>query len=193
MKSDIDDMHYYLVESVKQLKPKDIVNFQNTEEWVSYFLPKTTKVFGRAFLKEIFDSENDRLLVLMGHLYLENILVEIIKHKFKNIDKLEKSGITNSFYKKVKLLESQNYLSEDIVTDIIFINEIRNKFVHNLKYTLDEIDIFRFFHMTRFRDYLEIKNKKARMAFNKLLIKLTFMYLLFKLSKKHRFIHLMNV
>ena len=57
MNSDIDDMHYYLVESVKQLKPKDIVNFQNTEKWVSYFLPKKTKVFGRAFLKEIFNSE----------------------------------------------------------------------------------------------------------------------------------------
>lgn len=193
MNHEIDDMFYYIVESVKKTKPKEIIEFEKRENIVLNFLPKKTKVFGRAFLKEVFSIDNDRLLILIGHLYLENILIEIIKKKFKNIDKLEESGIINSFYKKVRLLESQNYLGEDIVNDLLFINEIRNKFVHNLKYHINQIDMFKFYHMKRFKGYIEMKNKKALIAFNRLVIKQTFMYLLFKFTKKYRFIHLMDV
>lgn len=193
MKRDVQEIFDAVVGAVKMFKPKEIIKFEQGQDNTVNLLPKKTKILGRAFLKEIFSTKDNRLLILVGHLYLENFLIEIIKHKFKNYEELEKSKIIDGFYKKVKLLESQGYLTEDIVNDLLMINGIRNKFVHNLNYQINRIDVFKFYHLKIYKNYLNIKNKEALKSFNRLIIKQVFFWSLIKLTQRYRFIHLMNV
>ena len=51
----------------------------NYIQLLKQFSPNRTKIMGRAILKDIIETEDHRLLILLSHMYFENFIEEIIK------------------------------------------------------------------------------------------------------------------
>lgn len=70
-----------------------------------------------------------RIKVLLFHLYIEYFLDKLIKQSLFNPEKMN----SQSFYQKVKLLEALGVVKNVELADALYkINNVRNKFVHNL-------------------------------------------------------------
>ena len=101
--------------------------------FLKQFLPQKTKVMSRAFLKDIIDTKETRLLILIAHLYLENFLDEIIKNRVKR-----PNNILNFRYLSAKLniIYSFGILDEQLYKEILFFNTLRNKYSHDLTFDI---------------------------------------------------------
>ena len=77
-------------------------------------------------------------IVLKGHLVVEYMLDSIIKEKFKNPNKI----LSYSFYRKLEILHSLGFLPDYLFKNIETLNKIRNKYAHDLKYSLDINELF---------------------------------------------------
>lgn len=103
-------MHQFLRPfAEKKVKQERFIDAENAFELIfSKMYPKKTKILFIAFRKDTFIHKDCRLLMIIGHLYLEIFINKIIEKHFKNIESLEKHGLINTFYKKVKLLETSS-------------------------------------------------------------------------------------
>jgi|SRR3989344_497691 len=108
-------------------------------------------IFGehlKLFFTEIRCIDNMTLLVLRSHLALEYMLNEIIRHYFKNSEKIFDIDSVIGFENKLKIVEATEILddfkekkrsfsgSEDLLYNLRKINEIRNRYAHTF-YTED--------------------------------------------------------
>ncbi len=90
----------------------------------------------------IFKKDAGELIfVLRAHLFIEEILESIIKSKlpkYKAI--LEKPGL--QFFDKLRLVRAMDVLPKGIFASINALNELRNKFAHNIDYkaAVEDID-----------------------------------------------------
>ncbi len=166
---------------LKVLKEKYI------EKIEEILLPKNTIIFSTMFSKKIFSTESTRELIITSHLFLENMIEEIIK---KEIPK-PKNIIKYSYYNKLIVLHSLSLISDELFKDMKLINEIRNKYAHNLKYSIAEFDIKKFSYLKNFK-ILDFKRKKDIEKYNHILLSLCIEWTHEKLSKNHECIYLMN-
>ncbi|MBI3639713.1 MAG: hypothetical protein HY223_05290 [Thaumarchaeota archaeon] len=74
-------------------------------------------------------SGEPRASVLITQLYMEQLLNGIILKKFPKPNKLVKK----TFNDKIDLVESLNYLPDDLIHDIKKVKDIRNLFAHKIK------------------------------------------------------------
>ncbi|MHB8545691.1 MAG: hypothetical protein ACYDAJ_02870 [Nitrosotalea sp.] len=70
-----------------------------------------------------------RSAVLITHLYMEYLLDWILRNKISNPDKILKR---TKFYSKLKLIESFQILSDEIMHELWIVNEVRNQFAHEI-------------------------------------------------------------
>ncbi|PIZ96614.1 MAG: hypothetical protein COX80_00860 [Candidatus Magasanikbacteria bacterium CG_4_10_14_0_2_um_filter_33_14] len=75
-------------------------------------------------------------IILKTHLFIENLINEIIEASFVNSKKVIKTNFSN----KINLLESVGFDST-FIEKIKYINYLRNKFSHNYKYILNQKEI----------------------------------------------------
>ncbi len=100
---------------------------------------KETEKFNK---KHILPSKEILTLVLKAHLFVEYLIDEIIKASFSNPNKILNK---RKFSDKVNLLEAigiEDSKSEyRLLRKIRALNDIRNKFAHNLNYKLNPEDL----------------------------------------------------
>jgi hypothetical protein len=80
------------------------------------------------------DSANMMATVLVGHLYVERSLELLLKESLIDVDVLAKARF--SFLQKVAVLESMGLLLPASLIYLKSLNELRNKFAHNLDYVI---------------------------------------------------------
>lgn len=92
-------------------------------------------------ISSIFKKDADELIfVLRAHLFIEGILESIIKSKLpKHKAILGKPGL--QFFDKLRLISAMDILPEGIFASINALNELRNKFAHNIDYKAKVEDI----------------------------------------------------
>jgi hypothetical protein len=142
--------------------------------------------FGANLIKMLNDEDNVISLVLKSHLYIENFLDHIIKKKFQKHELI----LDNSylFHKKLKIIMSKNYLTENLYITIELINTIRNKYVHNLKYNIANFDFSQFPYCEDIYLSLKTKNIDVKKEAHIFVLKHIIFNLLINLTKKHPYI-----
>lgn len=84
------------------------------------------------------DQSKELVLILRAHLILETYLDDFIVNFFKKGDLILKKM---SFYQKITIIEATGEVDINLLATINKMNEIRNKFAHNLKYQITSDDI----------------------------------------------------
>ena len=176
-----------LLLTLSTAKTKDLPNLFNLlDNLIISALPKKSKTLSRNFIKTIFSVNEDRLLILLSHLYLEKCIEEIIINKFKRPKKI----LTNSFKKKVDIIYSLGELDENIYHKIILINRIRNKYVHNLDYHYKIENFVEFSDIKKVLDFIQNKHIQSRPLILRYLLKIELFIVVLDLYGKHRFLYL---
>lgn len=89
-------------------------------------------------IKQLFDKiDSDELLLLKGHLFIEEFLTRRLEMEF---GKETLKALDLSFYKKTVLVGGITNLSKQtrLISTILKINFLRNKFAHELDVTLQK-------------------------------------------------------
>lgn len=81
--------------------------------------------------RHLKNQKDPTILILKSHLYIENILDQILKEVLPNPKKL----LDKKFSEKIDIFEALN-ISPNITEKLRTLNKIRNKFSHNLDYNL---------------------------------------------------------
>ena len=191
---DSDKFLNITLKELSKLKQKEYANVNITiKKTVGKSFPKNSTILGRNFLKEVTIEDNPRLLVIKGHLFLELYINEILNRNVKNFDKLEKYGILNTFFKKIRYLESQEILDNLETSHLLTLNSLRNKFAHDVYQSLDRFDIHDFEYIKmNFSSSFKTKIKKNKIELNRIILKNLFLWFVFRLTKKFRFLHLLD-
>jgi uncharacterized protein YutE (UPF0331/DUF86 family) len=131
----------------------------------SGFLPKSSNLLINNFIYDILTlRSNLRNLVILSHLYFENIIDGLIEKNFKNPQAFDNFN----FYNKIKVLESQKVLDDDIMKYLLFVNNIRNKFAHNLDYDIPDSQLMdiQFFSLVCNRFNYKIRKYRMKRNYN---------------------------
>lgn len=150
--------------------------------------PQTSKIRSQNLKKKLF-SKNDFLYsVIISHLYIERLLNEIlIKEVPHDIDK----G-SNSFYKKISIIQKLRHLDYDLCEDIILINNIRNKYAHELNYDIRNFDIYKFIIINIEKIQTKVHHPKNRRILNELLFKLAIIEIQYQMCKNKDYLFLID-
>lgn len=95
-------------------------------------------LFDLATFHNHLDQEAEIEVVIRGHLYLEHVLIEMIKETLSKpqLVKLERV----SFLTKLELCAANQLVDEKFFGAIRFVNTIRNRVAHDLTYELTPTD-----------------------------------------------------
>lgn len=191
----IDSIFNSMFRIYEKFKLKDFKDLCEKQiEFSERVLPKRTKVLGTQFIKDFRLERDERLLIIKSHLYLELFINEILNNEVKNFQQLEKLGIINTFYKKVKYLESQELIEAKESNTLLVINSIRNKFAHNIYYSLKQFDLLDFDFIKQEHSYLgTLRVGTYKHNVNKQIIKDILLWLIVRLNKRYRYLHLIDV
>ncbi len=153
---------------------KKLVDGRGMYEMISFMIPAKTKALNKRYIKDLFEIQDTRTLILILHLYWEHIINAIIKEEFKHYNEI----IDFRFYQKLKILKASNILDNELFGDLICLNEIRNKFVHKLNYDASLIDMSKFSKLKDIYKKKKYKQKNNQRRYNHLLLMAYGQYLL---------------
>ncbi len=105
-------------------------------------------------------NDSNIAVILKTHLYIENLLDEIITCLIPKSKKI----INFRFSAKVDLIESFNICTDDIILRIREVNKIRNGFAHDLNKELVFADLKCFINGIKIRENISNTNKFKRGA-----------------------------
>jgi leucyl-tRNA synthetase len=130
----------------------------STDEGFEHFLNHVKSEFdnnGIALFDQLQDelaSEgNERVIVLLIHLYCETFLNAILVKNKVNLEKLTNFEQNWNFTRKREILWSMDFINEKVNNDLKLINSIRNNLTHKLQ--PDRIKIQN--QIKQFEDYVE--------------------------------------
>jgi len=188
----VSDFLNLILPSLQKVKKADSSTLEtNLEKLINSFYPKNSITLFTNFYKKIFTTTDNITLILLGHLYIERLLNEIL-HKSCSIQANELKKL-NTFYKKVIFLNAESKLDNDFVKDILLINNLRNCLAHELNYKLSDFDVWEFSALKSYkRDNFEPKNNAAKEVFIRLILKIYFYKVYQGLAEKFRFLILLN-
>ncbi len=182
-----------LLNNLTLCKKSDYIKLEKTiMNLADEFFPKNSKSLGQNLSKKALTASNDLDLILVGHLYIERLLNDLLDHVLKGFKSLEKT-IFSSFYKKAIYVKYEKLVSVKSVDDILVFNQLRNKFAHNLNYDLADFDVFKFSYAKPYADKIKPKRKNDKRVCNRLIIRASLLYFLFNLTKENEVLFLSDL
>ncbi|MEY8847313.1 hypothetical protein AB9K26_00735 [Psychroserpens sp. XS_ASV72] len=181
------------IEDLGLKKQKDYAEFEKLLiSIIDSISPKKSISLGSNLTKKIFEYDNELNIVLVGHLYLEKYLNEILDKNLKSFETLEKRGILNSFYKKVTYLKAEKITPNELLDNITVYNKMRNKFAHHLNYDISEFNVFEFSYLKKYESDFNVKRKKEKRILHRILVRLITYHIMVMLTRNHSYLHLLN-
>ncbi len=178
--------------ALKDISIKEYSTLETNLLTIAGLLPKKSKSLSMNFLKKIFSTNDNIILILLGHLYIERLLNEIII-KVDSLAQSRGNDKLNTFYKKIIFLKKEKIIEDNIADDIIIMNVLRNCFAHELNYQLLNFDPWILSKLKKYqREDVEPKNKKNKEVFIRIILKMYFFNILKHLSSEFRFLHLIK-
>ncbi len=156
--------------------------------FLKQFLPNKTKIMGRAFLKDVIEIEDHRLLILISHLYFENFIEEIIKNRLNYSSRT----LNLSFYQKLEFLYTSEIIDDFYYSELRFINNLRNSYAHNLCFDVLDYDFNKSPELKSLKILKKYRSKRAKRKLYNFIIRIYLTYILFALSHDFREIYLLD-
>jgi len=145
-------------------------------------LPKCSVFLINKFIKNLLlQPYNMRNLVITTRLYFENIIDELIKIKFSHPEAI----IDFNFYKKVKIIQAGNILKKDIIEYLLFVNNIRNKYAHNIDYEISDSKFKEIGYFKNVINRVPYKYKKYKIGRNRFMFVIRTIWILFEIIDQH--------
>jgi hypothetical protein len=135
---------------------------------------------GGKFLKAIWEERDTGTLVIKSNLFIENFVNEIIQKKFRYHELIKDFSLND----KLKIMQSKNYLGENLYSDLILLNRLRNKFAHNLFFKMADFDVSGFYYCAEAND-IKCVDLKVKEAVNTFILRNVLMMILSRLTQKH--------
>ncbi len=182
-----------LFDTSKKINKREYPKLENMLLNVTKLQPKKSKMLSTNFIKKMFLTNDNITLILLGHLYIERLLNEIITINFNYSTTNNKNSKINTFYKKIAYLKNKGVIAKNVADDIIIINELRNCFAHKLNYQLSNFDLWRLSELKKYSRECHVpKNKKLKEVYNRVILKIYFFNLIINLPKEFRYLYLLN-
>src|SRR5438552_6569192 len=152
------------------------------------FSPKKSRGLTTNLIKDVNSVNEPRLLVLIGHLYFDYILGKMLNREPNNLSQRQKE----SFYAKLEFLHGRGKFDGQTYECLTVINRLRNSFAHNIFYDLTKWDptAVPYFQQYELR---APKSKRLLRAFNILVLRFSFFWLLDVLIQHNRWLHLEDI
>jgi len=180
----------FLLKGIDDLSKKEMIEFIDKElhlKVVDFCLPKKSKIFSTNHVKMLFSKRSIRERVILSHLFFENMMEEIINNKFPKPEKV----LDNTFSKKLDILYSLDYISNENYQTLKLINNIRNNFAHDLRYDIGKFQIERFPGLKKVK-LINYKRQKDKEKYNDFLLTFCSFLAIISLEREHPFIRLMD-
>ncbi|MBZ9572084.1 hypothetical protein KJA15_02035 [Patescibacteria group bacterium] len=145
-------------------------------------LPKSSIFLVNKFITNLLTQPpNMRNIVIITQLYFENIIDEIITNKFPN----PKAIINFYFYNKVKIIEASGLLKTGSLNYLLFVNNIRNKFAHDIDYEIPDSDFIKIDFFKKVINRFPYKLNKYRNGRNRYTFVIMTIWYLFEIIDEH--------
>jgi len=152
------------------------------------FSPKKSRGLTSNLIKDVHSVAEPRLLVLVGHLYFDYILGKMLDREPNNLTQRQKE----SFYAKLEFLNRRGKFDHQTYECLTVINRLRNSFAHNIFYDLTKWNpnALPYFQQYALR---APKRKGLLVAFNTILLRLSYLALLEVLLENNRWLYLEDI
>jgi hypothetical protein len=177
-----------LLETLPKLNIKTINQIHSSSKEMLDFFPKKSKALVMNFFQLIFSIDDPLHLIIRSHLYTEVMLNTVIRNNFKNPEKI----IDFSYSQKIKILFALGKLDNQLYADLNQLNQLRNKFAHNLKYDIAEFDFSKFSDLNGIYVLKDYTRKSAKKSLNLLLFKYESLFILEKMTNHFKEIYLID-
>lgn len=164
-------------------------NFDKFLLMLKQFLPKKTKIMGTAFLKDISEIKDLRLLILLSHLYFENFIDEIIRKRLDSSSKI----LEFSFIIKLEMLHASKIVDDFLYSELRFINNLRNKYAHNLYFDILSYNFDKSPAIKSLKVLNRYRSKSAKRKLYDFILRIHLIYLVLIFSKNFRETNLLDV
>ncbi|KAB2940620.1 MAG: hypothetical protein MPEBLZ_00085 [Candidatus Methanoperedens nitroreducens] len=146
------------------------------------FLPKKTKIMGTAFLKDIVEIKDHRLLILLSHLYFENFINEIIRKRLNSSSKI----LDMSFSTKLEILRATKIFDDFYYSELRFINNLRNMYAHNLYFDVLNYNFDKSLAIKSLKVLDKYRSKRAKRKLCDFILRIYLIYLVLIFSKNFK-------
>ncbi len=164
-------------------------NFDKFLLMLKQFLPKKTKIMGTAFLKDIIEIKDLRLLILLSHLYFENFIDEIIRKRLDSSSKI----LDFSFIIKLEILHASKIVDDFLYSELRFINNLRNKYAHTLYFDILSYNFDKSPAIKSLKVLNKYRSKSAKRKLYDFILRIHLIYLVLIFSKNFRETNLLDV
>lgn len=172
-----------LFEILSSIPLRELPKCTNTN-LIADFMPQKSQLIIRNLLKDIYSTEEPRLLVIIGHLYFDNLLFKMLDRETHTLNQRQQE----SFYSKLEFLNGLGKFDNETYITLTAINRLRNRFAHDIFHKIDDWDPTLIPYTQKYN--LKIPKQKALLiAFNILLLRMTFFSLVINLSDQHRWLY----
>jgi hypothetical protein len=165
------------------------INSPEYRRFVLTYLPEKSKSLSINLVKDIWAIEDSKLFTIKMHLYMEAVISEILSENLKKPELLE----NYSFYRKVEILNAMGILNDSSLNDLLHLNNIRNKFAHNLTYDLSDVNMSKFSDLRGVYSIINYKRKAEKCLLNLYLLRIEMMFLVMKFGEKFTYISLLDI
>lgn len=99
--------------------------------------------------------------LIQAHLYYDHVITSLLVDALVNAEAINASRM--GFLQKLKLVEALGLIPDELISTVEFINSLRNKIAHDLKFELNEKDERDFTNCTpkRLRDIMLTENRES--------------------------------
>ena len=111
--------------------------YQLTKSFAERLKAEKIKETDNFYDKHIAANNDILSIVLKTHLFIENLIDEIIEKVFVK----PKEIVNSKFFFKVQIIEALGIVPTNIINKIKTLNTIRNRFAHNINYRITLKDI----------------------------------------------------
>ena len=152
------------------------------------FSPKKSRGLTSNLIKDVNSATEPRLLVLIGHLYFDYILGKMLDREQHTLSQKQQE----SFFAKLEFLNACGKFDPETYECLTVINRLRNSFAHNIFFDLTKWDPNVLPYVQRY-DLRVPRRKSLLIAFDIVLLRLSFLALLEVLLKTNRWLYLEDV
>jgi hypothetical protein len=164
-------------------------NFDKFLLMLRQFLPKKTKIMGTAFLKDIIEIKDLRLLILLSHLYFESFINEIIKKRLNSSSRI----FEFSFSIKLEILHASKIMDGSLYSELKFINNLRNNYAHTLYFDILDYNFEKSPAIKSLKVLNKYRSKRARGKLYDFILRIYLIYLVLTFSKNFKETNLLDV
>lgn len=142
---------------------------------------------GSHLIRALFEIHSEQQLVLTTHLYFELLINAILEKKLAEPSLVVSSG-RFSYSHKIAIARSIGQIDLPIYNDLRMLGTLRNRYAHDLDYSMSEFDFTKFTLFEKVYQYSDWDHLEGYQLINPFLFRYMAYHLLGRIGFKHKFL-----